>query len=89
MPFHVQIFYQYPQDLPDRAALSPLVTQSVLTLVVAPTQVQDLALYEVHVCPFLKLVIVPLDDIPSLNTLTSSVSSADLLRMGSMLCLCR
>lgn len=88
LPFHVQIFYQYPQDLLDRAPLSPLVTQSVLILVVAPSQVQDLALHhelhEVHVCPLLKLVTVPLDGIPSLNTLNSSVLSADLLRMHSI-----
>lgn len=88
LPFHVQIFHQYPQDLLDRAALSPLVTPSVLILVVAPSHAQDLALHhelhEVHVCPLLKLVIVPLDGIPSLNTLNSSVSSADLLRMRSI-----
>lgn len=44
LPFHVQVFHEYPQDLLDRAALSPLLTQSLLILVIVPTQVQALAL---------------------------------------------
>jgi len=52
------------------AALSPFIPQPVLIPGVALTQVKDLALglvepHEVQMGPFLKLVQVPLDDIPS------------------------
>ena len=68
---HVQLFIpQYPQVLLGRAALSPCILQPILMVVVAPTQMRDLALglvepHEVHTGPLLKLVQVPLDGIPS------------------------
>jgi len=62
--------HQYPQVLLGRAALHPFIPQPVLIVGVAPTQMQDLALglvepQQVHTGPLLKLVQVPLDDIPS------------------------
>ncbi|KAK4823584.1 hypothetical protein QYF61_003770, partial [Mycteria americana] len=54
-----------------KAALNPFITQSVLILMIALIQVQDLALglelHEVHVGQLLKPVKVPLDGIPSLK----------------------
>ncbi|KAK4816603.1 hypothetical protein QYF61_018651 [Mycteria americana] len=70
---HVQLFiHQYPQVLLHRAALNPLIPQSVLTLGIAPTQMQDLAcglvqLCDVHRGSLLKHVKVPLDGTPSLK----------------------
>jgi len=70
---HVQLFiHQYPQVLLLRAALNPLIPQLVLIVGVASTQMQDLALglvepHEVHTGPFLELVQVPLDAIPSFS----------------------
>ena len=67
---HVQLFiHQYPQVRLPRASLNPFIPQLVLTVGVALTQVQDLALglvepHEVHKGPLLKLVQVPLDGIP-------------------------
>jgi len=90
LPLHVQFFD--PQVLLSRAAPNPFIPQLVLMLRVAPTYVQDLALclepHEVHTGPLLKLVQVPLDDIPSLSKLTtplSLVSSANLLRVHLIL----
>jgi len=63
---------QCPQVLLGRAALNSVIAQPVLIPGVAPTQVQDLALgrvepHEVLADPLLKLIQVPLDDIPSLR----------------------
>ncbi|KAK4832392.1 hypothetical protein QYF61_022247 [Mycteria americana] len=68
---HVQLFiHQYPQVFLHRAALNPFIPQPVFVLGIAPTHVQDLALgllepHEVHMCPPLQLVQVPLGGIPS------------------------
>ncbi|KAK4806146.1 hypothetical protein QYF61_001069 [Mycteria americana] len=73
LPAHVQFFiHQYPQVLLCRAALNAFITQSVLILGTAPTQVQDLALglvelHEVRTGLLLQPVKVPLDGIPSLR----------------------
>jgi len=70
---HVELLAnQHSQVLLGRAALNPFIPQPVLILEVAATQVQDVALglvepHEIHTCPLLKLVQVPLDDIPSLR----------------------
>ncbi|KAK4829425.1 hypothetical protein QYF61_004300 [Mycteria americana] len=74
---HVQLFvqlfiHQHPQVLLGRAALHHFIPQPVLILGVAPTQAQDLALglvepHEIHMCPLLQLVQVPLDGILSLR----------------------
>jgi len=68
---HVKLLiHQYPQVLLSRAALNPLIPQPVLIAGVAPPQMQDIALHlvephEVYKGPFLKLIQVPLDGIPS------------------------
>ena len=66
---HVHLFiHQKPQVLLSRVALNLLILQPVLILWVALTQVQDAVLAkcdEVHTGPFLELVRVPLDGIPS------------------------
>jgi len=73
LPAHVQFsIHQYPQVLLLRAALNPFVSQSILILKTALTQVQDLAHglvepYEFHTGPLLELVRVPLDSILSLR----------------------
>jgi len=80
-----------PQVLFSRAALSPFILHPVLILVIVLSQVYDLALglvelHDVHTGPFLKLIQVPLDDIPSLSLSTVPfclVSSANLLRVHS------
>ena len=70
---HVElVFHQYPQVLLCRDALNPFIPQPILTQGVAPACVQDLALglvgpHEVHKCPLLELVQVPLDGILSLR----------------------
>ena len=69
---HVQLFIlQYPQVLLGKAALNTFTPQPVLILGVAPTCVQDptLGLVEPHefIGPFLELVQVSLDGIPSLR----------------------
>ena len=67
----VQIFtHQYPQVLLGWAVLNPFIPQTVLIVMIAPTQMQDLALglvepCEFHTDPLLELVQVPLDGIPS------------------------
>jgi len=68
---HVQLFIcKYLQVLLSRSARNPFTPQPVLIAGVAPTQVQNFALglvesHEVHTGPFLELVQVPLDGIPS------------------------
>ena len=67
LPAHVQFFiHQYPQVLVCRAALNPLILQSVLIVGVASTHVRDLALglaelHEVLMGPLLTPVKVLLD----------------------------
>ncbi|KAK4828118.1 hypothetical protein QYF61_023916 [Mycteria americana] len=76
---HIQLFiHQYPQVLLHRDALKPFISQPVLILGVALTQVQDLALglvepHEVHMGPLFKLVQVPLDGIPSLGHVNHTI----------------
>ena len=73
--------------------LSPVISQFVLILRIAPTHVQDLALGlvelgEIHTDPLLKPVTVPLDGILSFRVASaplSLVSSANVLRARSML----
>lgn len=64
--------HQYLKDLLCRADLNQFITQSVLILEIAVTQVWDLALgplelNEVHMGPLLKPFKVPLAGIPSLK----------------------
>jgi len=67
LPAHVKLLiHQYPQVLLLRSALNLFSAQPVFVLRTAPTHVQDLALghvelHEVHTCPPLKPVKVPLD----------------------------
>jgi len=73
LPRHIELLVnQHPQVLLFRAALNPFTAQPVFVLVIAPTQVQDLAfglaeLHEVLTSLPLKPVQVPLDGIPSLQ----------------------
>ena len=65
----VLFIHQYPQVLLGRAALNSLIPQPVLIAGTTLTWMQDPAFglvepHEVHTGPFLKLVQVPLDDIP-------------------------
>jgi len=71
---HVELLiHQYPQVLLLRAALEPLSAQPVLVFGIAPTHVQDLVLglaelHAVHTGPPLQPVKVPLNGIPSLQS---------------------
>lgn len=71
-PSFLFFIHQHPQVLLG-AALNPLITQPVLVLEIAPTQLQDLAfslakLHDVCTGPPLKPVKIPLDAIPSLQS---------------------
>ena len=75
---HVQLpIHQYPQDLLGRDALNPFIPQACTDTRLALTEVQDLAFglvepHEVHACPLLELVQVPLDGISSLQCVDHS-----------------
>ncbi|KAK4832903.1 hypothetical protein QYF61_026546 [Mycteria americana] len=70
-----------------RAALNPFSAQPVFVLGIVPTHVQDLALgpvelHEVHTCPPLKPVKVPLDGIPSLQRVDSTTQLGDVGKLA-------
>jgi len=75
LPAHVELLiHQYPQVLLLRTTLESLSTQPVLVFGIALTQMQDLALglvelHVVHAGPPLQPVKVPLNGIPSLQSI--------------------
>jgi len=81
--------HQYPRVFFCRTTFNHFISQLVLVVDVASTQVHDLAfgfvkLHEVHMASLLKPVCVSLDDIPSSAVSTAAhslVSSANLLKV--------
>jgi len=87
-PAHVELLtHRYPQVLLLRAALKPLSAQPVLVSGIAPTHVQDLALglvalHVVHSGPPLQPVKVPLDGVPSLQSVNPTTQLGVVSRLA-------
>ena len=91
---HIQLaIHQYSQILFSRAVLNPYLSQFVLVVWVAMTQVQDLTLgfaelHEVHLGPLLKPVWVSLDGISHLGHVNSTTQFGVICKLaeGALRC---